>query len=201
MVKKTKGTQQGNANNDIVVSTFKPARKKLKLGSITQISGKKRLYALSTALLIVAIVGTVVLIKSFDRQPSVPATIIQSEETVLQAELQRLLQNSPGESQPLEDKITYYDDLTYAYANNGRYQEAVTTFAARQDLQSTDLDYRDYIRLATYAYQAGDKVVAGSALDSAASLLPEDGSENVPGDYSKQAFIDRIAYLREEFSK
>jgi tetratricopeptide (TPR) repeat protein len=86
--------------------------------------------------------------------------------------LEELENNPPAASATKSDKAMYYKKLSVTKADVGDYKGAIAAFNSGVQTEAGTFDYVDYINLAGYYQELGDKQGANSALDKASRSLP-----------------------------
>lgn len=163
------------------------------------ISPVKKILIVLLALVAVSSVGYVVgeWVK-YEEESKIPSKTLPTEKEFLTSHLAELLAEPPNESEPAEVKAAYYDDLTLTFADQGQYEKAVGSFTTREAITVDGLLFYDYMNLAQYQYQSGNKAGALAALDKAETAVNTDPKQ--PED-SRAELFKHIATLRAGYAQ
>lgn len=116
--------------------------------------------------------------------------------------LSKLQSSAPADAAPVAEKVKYYDDLINVYRTGESkedYKKITELFAEREKLQSSDITYQTYYRMAYYYQQLGDISGALAMLDKSYAVLPTADDPNGTG-YVRSEAVVRIDAFRKEIN-
>lgn len=133
-----------------------------------------------------------------NREPAPTYTTIPSEQQFFDKRLNELLASPPKSAASTTSKAGYYADLTHTYADLKKYPEAIESFKKWEAQADGDITYFDYLDLAKFYHETGDKTGAVAAVDEALSIMPEDDPST---GYNKAEYTVSIQELRQEYAR
>lgn len=158
--------------------------------------GKKKIAVVLLCIVLLALgVGLFLALKSHDEVQR-PANV-GTEQQAADSEIQRLLSNPIPASQPIEKQTAYYEELASLYSIQKDFPKAIAAMDRRMAIETADMQYDAYIRIAYYYHSINDSENALRFLDLAESKLIKVDRPGIG--YSYQDWVQIINELREEY--
>jgi hypothetical protein len=148
------------------------------------------------ALLVLLIVGFAILY-NIKRDKTPYGEPVPDTKTYYSNRIQQLESKKPAQNATARQKAEYYDKLAGAYLEVNDFSNVVLYMNKIEQVLPSYFDYHDYILLASYYHELGDKASAGDALDKATLLLPK---TDTPSDLPRADLLKMIDKFRKEYT-